>query len=79
MKFVIQGCVVVQESLCRVFDPMPVHMGYVNYKVAQKQVSVRVLPWSGSRSGLFPFKEEVPLPIPCAPSIDTDDVENRIS
>ena len=45
MNFVIQGCVVVQESPCRVFDPMPVHM--VTDKVAQKHVSDRVLQWSG--------------------------------
>jgi hypothetical protein len=47
MKFVIQGFVVVQESPCKGFDPMPVHMGYVTDKVAQKRVSVRVLQWSG--------------------------------
>jgi hypothetical protein len=39
---VIQGCVVVQDSPCRGFDPMPVHMGYFTDKVAHKQFSVRV-------------------------------------
>jgi len=47
MKFMIQGFVVVQGSPCRGFDPMPVHVGYVTDKVTQKQVSVRVLQWSG--------------------------------